>query len=210
MVGINKKVSKIWLIRESKGSNIYYLTGDPDFVKSFKSHRRHWGNLVWARGLTEDRRYSYWAHLWLLKTYLVILSEVGKGYWYLPTWGRDISPEKERLKTDIGGGLYRFSPKYIFRDTWRFDFSSNYYSGDIIKNFHNRLRVIEGIIWDHRNFTGECSLDWSNIKFLIEPRHVLPKNPQGPYDRWRMPEEPKKHKAPMSWLSKLWRKIRAA
>ena len=209
MVGIiDKKVNKIWLIRESKGSSIFYLTGDPDFVKYFKSHRRHWGNLIWVRGLTEDRRYSYWAHLWLFKTYLAILSEVGRGHWFLAPWAH---VNTDRLKTDLGNGLYSFSPKHTFKDTWRFDFSHNCHSGSVIKCFHDRLRSIEGVIWDHRNFTGECSLDWSNIQFLIEPRHILPKTPEGPYDRWRLPEEPpKKHKAPISWIARIWKKIRAA
>jgi hypothetical protein len=210
MVGIDQKVNKIWLIRESKGSSIYYLTGDPGFVKYIKSHRRHWGNLVWTRGLTEDRRYSYWAHLWLLKTYLVLLSEVGSGHWYLLTWGCREPREGDRLRTDIGNGQYAISPKHTFKDTWRFDFSGNHYAGSVIKSFRNRLRYIEGVIWDCRNFTGECPLDWPNIKFLIEPRHKLPKTPEGPYDRWRMPEEPKKYKAPVSWILKIWKKIRAA
>jgi len=204
MVGM--RVNKIWLIRESKGSNTYYLTGDPEFVKYFKSHRRHWGNLIWVRGLTEDRRYSYWAHLWLLKTYMIILSDIGGGRWFLVPW-RDVNPDTEKIKTDIGEGSYSIGSKHTYKDTWRFDFSSNHYSDRVIKNFRNRLRYIESIIWDHRNFTGECSLDWPNIKFLIEPRHILPRVPQGPYDRWRMPEEPKKHKAPISWLSKIWKKI---
>jgi hypothetical protein len=209
MVGVSdKKVNKIWLIRESKGSSIYYLTGDLEFVKYFKSHRRHWGNLIWTRGLQEDNRYSYWAHLWLLKTYLVILSDTGKGNWFLVPWA-PVS-DTDRLRTDLGNGLYKFSPKHTFKDTYRFDFSLNRNSSCIIKCFRNRLRFIESVIWKHRNFTGECSLDWSNIQFLIEPRHSLPKTPQGPYDRWRMPEPPKKHKAPISWISKIWKKIRAA
>jgi hypothetical protein len=208
MVGMNdKKVNKIWLIRESKGSDIYYLTGDPKFVEYFKSHRRHWGNLIWARGLVEDKRYSYWAHLWLLKTYLVILEDVGKSF--LGPWAH-ISPGTDKIKTDIGNGLYKFSPKYTFKDTYRFDFRLNRNALCVIKCFRNRLRFIEGVIWDHRNFLGECSLDYSNLKFLIEPRHGLPKNPKGPYDRWRMPEPPKKHKVPISWIARIWKKIRAA
>lgn len=206
---MNKKVNKIWLIRESKGSDVYYLTGDPEFVKWFKAHRRHWGNLIWARGLTEDKKYSYWAHLWLLKTYLVILNDIGKRKWFLCPW-KDINPETDRIKTNIGNGRYSFSSKYTFKDTWRFDFSSNCYTSSVIKSFRNRLRFIEGVLWDHRNFLGECSLDYGNLQFLIEPRYGLPKNPQGPYDYWRMPEPPKKHKTPISWLSRIWKKIRAA
>ena len=212
MVGV--KVSRVWLIRESKGSDTYYLTGDPEFVKFFKEHRRHWGNLIWARGIQENRRYSYPTHLWLLKTYLIILEKTGKG-WGWPWYSQDLDgcPEGvHRMKTEIGDGTYSLGPEHVFKDTYRFNFESNCHSGDVIKSFRCRFRFIEGLIWNYRNFLGTTNRleEWSIIKSLIEPQHKLPRTPEGPYDLWRMP--PKDEKKPLlsRLLSKILKKIRAA
>ena len=199
------KVNKIWLIRESKGSPKYYITGDPEFVKWFKGHRRHWGNLVWCRGLVEDNRYSYWAHLWLLKTYFVVMNHWGRRF-YLPPYYEE---RREPIKSEIGPGLLTFTKKHTFKDTYEFDFKGTWYEDKVIQSFHNKLRFIEGVIWRDRNLLGDCSLDFGNIRDLIEPRHRLPKNPEGPYDEFRL-GKPEKKTEHQPWYIKALKKIKAA
>jgi len=175
MVGIEKKKVKIWLIRESKGSRNYYLTSDPEFVRDFKKNRRHHGNLVWCRCFLETGKYSVWTYMWALRTYLNLKVNL------------HISESLMR-QSAINRGYLKPFEKASWKDTYRFtSYNENI---KVIKEFRARLKDIERRLWIFRNILGEESVDFINLRDLVEPkRKHINTYDIGRYDVWRNPDK---------------------
>ncbi len=188
MVGVNK----IWLVRDSRGSDKYWLTGDPEFIKFIRGHRRHWGNLVWCRGFSESKKHSYWTLLWLFKTYLVIQEKNGKSIF------PHITCRDFKYQTDIGSGLLKIGPKMTFRETWEFDFTGCLpgVRGSVIKEFRRKLKYVEWYVYSFREALGSCPLDKINLEYLYGYKPGTPK--------------PEPRTQEVSWWKRVLKKIGAA
>ena len=191
MVGIK---DKIWLIRLNRGSNEYIITTNPEFVEFFKKHRRHCGSLVWCRCFIQNKKYTIWTYLWLIKTFMVLKREEGIAkIYHAHSYGN--SPEF-KINTVL---------KKKDKDSYYFNVyeHSSLNENKVIKVFRTPLKEIENTVWHYRRVIGIDPVDYTNLKELLAPKGYCGEGIPSEFDKFMYPREETKEK-PLPFYKRFW------